>query len=155
MMSFIDDDESKLFHRHSVFVTSRHECLYRSHLNNLFQLLRVSTHDDTAIDATFRKFICCLLYQFSDMGKNENVRMFAILDNPIADVANDRSEQNRLACSRRHLYHDIIHGVPLGKDKMLHLFLIGKEDVVCCFYVRISHHSSQPFERAISSTLIA
>ena len=81
--------------------------------------------------------------------------MLTVLDNPTANVTNDRSKQNRLACSCRHLYHDVIHGVPLGKDKMFHLFLIGKEYGICCFYIRISYHSSQPFERAISSTLIA
>ena len=73
MMGFIDDDEVKLLLRHPVFSSGRHEGLYRCHLNNLFQLQRVSTHYYATINSTLSKLICCLLYQFSDVGKNEYV----------------------------------------------------------------------------------
>ena len=122
MMSLIYDDKVELFPAHHLIMPTTHEGLDRSYLYRLVQIQFLSAYNHSMRDIP--QFLTCLPYQFPTMGHNQDLRFTTMKVAPSQDILNNRSKDNRLACTSRHLKHHIVYFIPKAINIVFHFRLV-------------------------------
>ena len=122
MMSLIYDDKVELFPAHHLIMPTTHEGLDRSYLYRLVQIQFLSAYDHSMRDIP--QLLACLPYQFPTMGYNQYLRFMTMKVAPSQDILNNRSKDNCLACTSRHLKHHIVYLIPKTINIVFHFRLV-------------------------------